>query len=121
MEEDYKYLEPEFERLAPGATKPRVLLDMTGLHGWDAGAAWEEIKFDARHFGDIERIAVVGEKPWQHGMATLFCALHQSRYTLFPRQRHCRRQNLAVGRLARSPFSGPDRSHLCQTVFERVI
>jgi SpoIIAA-like len=50
----------------------RVLFDMTGFHGWDFGALWEDIKFDVRHFGDIERLAMVGEKKWQHGMAT-FC------------------------------------------------
>ena len=34
--------------------------------------AWEDIKFDSKHFADIERLAMVGEKKWQHGMAT-FC------------------------------------------------
>ncbi|HVW07383.1 MAG TPA: STAS/SEC14 domain-containing protein [Bryobacteraceae bacterium] len=72
VEADYRDLEPQFERLAPHNPKIRVLFDMTGLHGWDAAAAWEDIKFDIRHFRDIERLAIVGEKPWQHGLATLF-------------------------------------------------
>ena len=50
----------------------RVLFDMTGFHGWEAGALWEDIKFDVNHFGDIERLAMVGETKWEHGMAT-FC------------------------------------------------
>jgi hypothetical protein len=45
---------------------------MADFHGWDAGALWEDIKFDIRHFADIERLAMVGDKKWQHGMAT-FC------------------------------------------------
>ena len=45
---------------------------MAGFHGWEAGAMWEDIKFDMKHFADIERLAMVGEKKWQHGMAT-FC------------------------------------------------
>ena len=45
---------------------------MTGLHGWDAGAVWEDIKFDIKHFGDIKRLAMVGDKRWQHDMALLF-------------------------------------------------
>jgi hypothetical protein len=49
-----------------------VLFDMTTLHGWDAGAMWEDIKFDFKHFADIERLAMIGEKKWQRGMAT-FC------------------------------------------------
>jgi hypothetical protein len=36
----------------------------------EGGALWEDIKFDIRHFADIERLALVGEKRWQHGMAT---------------------------------------------------
>jgi len=32
----------------------------------------KDIKFDIKHFADIERLAMVGDKKWQHGMAT-FC------------------------------------------------
>ena len=52
--------------------KLRVLFDMTGFHGWEAGALWEDIKFDVKHFVDIERIAMVGGKKWQRGRA-VFC------------------------------------------------
>ncbi len=45
---------------------------MHDFHGWMAGALWQDIKFDARHFADIERLAIVGEMKWQHGMA-VFC------------------------------------------------
>ena len=69
---DYEHFVPEFERILQQHGKPRLLFDMTGLHGWDAGALWEDIKFDIKHFSDIERLAIVGEKKWQHGMAT-FC------------------------------------------------
>src|SRR5580704_11474729 len=69
---DYQQFVPEFERLVRLIGKLRVLFDMTGFHGWDAGALWEDIKFDLKHFADIERIAMVGDKKWQHGMAA-FC------------------------------------------------
>jgi hypothetical protein len=69
---DYEHFAPEFERLLRLRGKLRVLFDMTGFHGWDAGALWEDIKFDIKHFADIERLAMVGDKKWQHGMAT-FC------------------------------------------------
>lgn len=38
----------------------------------DAGALWDDITFDAKHFADIERLAIVGDKKWEHGMA-VFC------------------------------------------------
>jgi hypothetical protein len=69
---DYEQLAPEFERLVQQQGKLRLLFDMTGFHGWDPGALWEEIKFDVKHFADIERLAIVGDKKWHHGMAT-FC------------------------------------------------
>jgi hypothetical protein len=43
-----------------------------GFHGWEASAAWEDTKFGIKHFADIERLAMVGDKEWQDGMA-LFC------------------------------------------------
>ena len=69
---DYVYFVPEFERLLRQHGKLRVLFDLAGFHGWEAGALWEDIKFDVKHFADIERLAMVGEKKWQHGMA-MFC------------------------------------------------
>jgi hypothetical protein len=69
---DYTRLVPEFERLLRQHGRLRLLFDMTGLHGWDAAAAWEDFKFGVEHFADIERLAMVGDRKWQHAMAT-FC------------------------------------------------
>jgi len=69
--EDYAHFVPEFERLLRQHGKLRLLFDMTGFHGWDAGAAWEDFKFGVGHYDDIERIAMVGDKKWHHGMAVL--------------------------------------------------
>ena len=67
---DYAHFVPEFERLVRLHGKLRLLFDMTDFHGWDAGAAWEDFKLGIKHFSDIERLAMVGEKKWQHDMAT---------------------------------------------------
>ena len=69
---DYEHFVPEFERLVGIHGKLRLLFDMTGFHGWTAGALWEDTKFAMHHFSDIERLAMVGETKWQEGMAT-FC------------------------------------------------
>ena len=61
VREDYEHFVPEFERLVRQHGKLRVLFDMTGFHGWEASALWEDIKFDSKHFADIERLAMVGE------------------------------------------------------------
>lgn len=70
--EAYDQFLPEVERLIRQFGKVRVLFEMHDFHGWAAGALWEDVKFDAKHFNDIERIAMVGETAWQKGMAA-FC------------------------------------------------
>lgn len=72
VKEDYERFVPEFERLLRQHGKLRVMFDMIDFHGWELSAAWEDCKFAIHHFRDIERIAMVGEKKWQQGMAT-FC------------------------------------------------
>lgn len=69
---DYQHFVPEFERLIMQHGKLRILFDMKAFHGWEVSAAWEDFKFGMKHFSDIERLAMVGEEKWQHGMAT-FC------------------------------------------------
>lgn len=72
VKEDYALFVPTVERLIKEHGKIRMLVKMLDFHGWTAGALWEDIKFDAKHFNDIERIAIVGETKWEHGMA-IFC------------------------------------------------
>ena len=68
----YAHFEPEVERLIANEGKLRVLLETHDFHGWKASALWEDVKFDAKHFSEIERLAVVGDSKWEHGMA-VFC------------------------------------------------
>jgi hypothetical protein len=70
--ENYETFVPEVERIIKQSGKIRVLVEMTDFHGWEMGALWEDIKFDLKHFGDIERVAMVGDSKWEKGMAA-FC------------------------------------------------
>ncbi len=69
---DYEEFVPETERLIKEFGKIRVLFEMHDFHGWEMAGVWADMKFDLKHFGDIERLAIVGEKAWEHGM-TVFC------------------------------------------------
>ncbi len=69
---DYERWLPEVEQLIKRHGKVRILFEMHDFHGWEAGALWEDLKFDLKHFKDIDRLAMVGDKRWEHGMA-LFC------------------------------------------------
>ncbi len=70
--EDYEHFVPVVERLIKQHGKIRMLVQMHDFHGWTMGALWEDVKFDWKHFSDIERLALVGETKWEAGMAT-FC------------------------------------------------
>jgi hypothetical protein len=69
---DYVELVPTFERLKQQHGKLRVLFELHDFHGWTAGSLWQDLKFEERHFSDIERLAIIGETKWQEGMAK-FC------------------------------------------------
>jgi hypothetical protein len=70
--EDYAHFVPEFERLVKLHGKIRVLFAMTDFHGWDGAALWDDVKFSVKHFSDIDRLAMVGDKKWEKGMS-VFC------------------------------------------------
>jgi hypothetical protein len=70
--EDYQHFVPEVERLIQREGKIRMLVQMHDFHGWTMAALWEDIKFDLKHFAHIERLALVGERKWEAGMA-VFC------------------------------------------------
>jgi len=70
--EAYHEFVPLVENMVREHGKVRILFVMHGFHGWEAGALWEDIKFDLKHFKDIERLAIVGESKWEKGMS-LFC------------------------------------------------
>lgn len=70
--DDYQHFVPAFERLVTRHGTIRVLFEMTDFHGWEAAALWDDMKFDLKHFSDIERLAMVGDKQWEKGMS-VFC------------------------------------------------
>jgi hypothetical protein len=70
--ENYQHFVPEFARLAKQHGKIRLLFEMADFHGWEGGALWDDLKFDLKHFADIERLAMVGERKWEKGMS-VFC------------------------------------------------
>ena len=69
---DYSRFVPAFDRLVEQHGTIRVLFEMTDFHGWDAAALWDDIKLDLRHFADVERLAMVGDKSWEKAMS-VFC------------------------------------------------
>ena len=69
---DYERFVPRVEFLIEKFGRIRVLFLMRDFHGWSVSALWKDITFDLKHFKDVERVAVVGDKRWEKGMAA-FC------------------------------------------------
>ncbi len=72
VHEDFQHFAPEFDRIVRETGKIRLLLEMADFHGWTGVALWDDIKFDLKHFFDVERLAMVGEKKWEKAMS-IFC------------------------------------------------
>jgi len=70
--EDYALFVPATEELIKENGKIRILFVLNHFRGWTAGALWDELKFDVKHFTHIERMGIVGDRKWEHGM-TAFC------------------------------------------------
>jgi len=69
---DYEHFGPAVAREITAQGKVRMLVDMHDFHGWTAGALWEDVKFDVKHFNHFERLAIIGDKTWEKWMAS-FC------------------------------------------------
>ncbi|MEN6625812.1 MAG: STAS/SEC14 domain-containing protein [Candidatus Sumerlaeia bacterium] len=69
--EDYKHFLPEIEQLIETHGKISILMFMVDFHGWTAGGLVEDTQFAVRHARHIDRIAMVGDKKWEHGMAVV--------------------------------------------------
>ncbi len=71
-DEDYsEVLVPEVEAVIEREGSVRLLLHLVDFEGWDLHAAWDDMKFGAKHYRDFERVAIVGDKTWEEWMAKL--------------------------------------------------
>lgn len=70
--QDYESFVPQIERMINEHGNLDLLVLMQDFHGWDFGGLWEDTKFAFKHYGQIERMALVGETKWQRGMS-YFC------------------------------------------------
>lgn len=80
---DFDHIVPETERLIQKYGKIRILVILHDFDGWDLGATWEEIKWEAKHFNHVDRIAIVGDERWHKRMASLCGSFTTARVRYF--------------------------------------
>jgi hypothetical protein len=71
LHEDYRQFIPKLETLIEQHGGIRCLIEMTGFHGFELRALWDELKFDTTHASKIERCAVVGNRAWERWATNL--------------------------------------------------
>ena len=83
-DEDYRVFVPVVEKaLEDNGEKINFLAVFKDFHGWDAHACWDDLKFGVKHCFDIKKIAMVGDKKWEHWMALLCKPLTPARVLYF--------------------------------------
>ncbi len=83
---DYRSLAPQVERRIQEHGTINILFSMVHFQGWTPGGLWEDIKFDARHFRHIQRLALVGDKKWENLMAGFCRPFTRAEIRYFDRQ-----------------------------------
>lgn len=81
--QDYDIFVPEIEAQIKAHGKISIMLELLDFEGWTAGAAWHDTKFAIKHFNDIERIAVVGDKTWEKSASYFFKAFTHAKICYF--------------------------------------
>ena len=64
---------PTVETAVAEEGKVRLFVQFEDFHGWDLHGAWDDLKFGVKHYGDIDRIAIVGDQRWEKWMAQVCC------------------------------------------------
>lgn len=83
--QDYERITPELEQMIHRHGKIRILAEMHDFKGWSARGFFEEMKLDAMHFNDMERVAMVGEARWQEWMTKLWRPFTTAKIRYFDR------------------------------------
>ncbi len=83
--DDYTQFVPIAEEAIRRFGKASIYFEMHDFTGWTLGASWEDLKFDIKHFADFSKIAIVGDRAWEHAMATLLKPFTKAKVRYFDR------------------------------------
>ena len=62
---DYERVLPEIDALIRKHGKLKFYINLEEIEGIEAGAVWEDLKFDWKHGGDYGKIAIIGDSKWE--------------------------------------------------------
>lgn len=68
---DYQQFLPTLEGLIRESGCLSLYIELENFQGWEAEAAWDDLRFGLQHDRDFKRIALVGDKAWEHSAIAL--------------------------------------------------
>jgi len=68
---DYQQFLPTLEGMIREAGCLSLYMELEDFQGWEAKAAWDDLRFGLQHDRDFKRIAIVGDKAWEHSAIAL--------------------------------------------------
>ena len=71
---DYRKFLPRLEEILDREKPVSLLIRLEDFKGWEARAAWDDLKFGMEHQQDFERIAIVGETALERWMTAIGAA-----------------------------------------------
>lgn len=69
--EDYQAFLPQLEEQISQLGKVSLLFELDNFSGWELKAAEDDFIFGMKHLDDLDRIAIVGDKAWEHWMTLM--------------------------------------------------
>ncbi|MBL3655238.1 SpoIIAA family protein [Fulvivirga sediminis] len=69
-QEDYQVVVPLLENKIDQYGKINIYCEVIEVSTMKPGAIWEDLKFDAKHFKNFNRVAIVGERGWLNWFST---------------------------------------------------
>jgi nucleotide-binding universal stress UspA family protein len=68
---DYRQFLPVLEGLIRDSGPLSLYIELEDFRGWEAKAAWDDLRFGMLHDRDFRRIAIIGDKSWEHSAIAL--------------------------------------------------
>lgn len=87
--EDYKNFEPQLDDKIREHGHGRLLMVLeSDFEGWDPSGLIEDRKEALKHFGDMRRVAVLGEHGWEKMLTAIAKPFHTAEVKYFDKSQH---------------------------------
>jgi len=81
---DYQTFLPELEAFIKQKGTISAYVDLQDFKGWEAKAAWDDLKFGLAHDLDFYRIAIIGTSTWQKWLINVSSIFFSADMRYFP-------------------------------------